>query len=188
MDNIDAMNSVIKPSLYHVLDGCPKSDDTWCPYQKGKLNGTKKYESKGTSPVEIRSAIIPIYIDLTKPEMLENCLHGKMQNANECFNGMIWERLPKTKHVGCEKLKLGVFNAIANFNYGKKASIVIMTEMNLVHGKYMRLMCDKKRKYLSLYKASDKSKKRRKIIRSQRGHTQDINIQKEGTSYEGGGY
>ena len=123
--------------------------------------------------------------------MLEKCLHGKMQNANECFNGMIWERLPKTKYVGCEKLKSGVFNAIANFNHGKKASIVIITEMNLVPGKYMRLMCDtenKKRKYLFLYKASNKSKKRRKIIRSQRRHTQGINIQKEGTSYEGGGY
>ena len=42
------------------------------------------------------------------------------QNANECFNGMIWERLPKTKYVGFEKLKLGVFDAIVNFNYGKR--------------------------------------------------------------------
>ena len=35
MDNIDAMNSAIKTSLYHVCDyhdGCPKSDDTWCLY------------------------------------------------------------------------------------------------------------------------------------------------------------
>ena len=52
--------------------------------------------------------------------MLEKCLHGKTQNANECFNGMIWERLPKTKYVGFEKLKLGVFDDIANFNYGKR--------------------------------------------------------------------
>ena len=57
--------------------------------------------------------------------MLEKCLHGKTQNGNEFLNGMIWERLPKTKYVGFEKLKFGVFDAIANFNYGKKASIDI---------------------------------------------------------------
>ena len=50
-----------------------------------------------------------------------------------------------------EKLKLGVSDAITNFNYGKKASIDIMTKMNLVPGKFMRAMCDtenKKRKSL----------------------------------------
>ena len=102
------MNSAIKTSLYHVCDyhdRCPKSDDTWSLYQKDKLNGTKDYKSKGALPLEIRSAIIPIYNNLTKPKMLEKCLHGKTQNANECFNGMIWERLPKTKYVGFEKLK-----------------------------------------------------------------------------------
>ena len=83
--------------------------------------------------------------------MIQKCLHGKTQNANECFNGMIWERLPKKQYVGLEKLKLGVSDAIANFNYGKKASIDIMTKMNLVPGKFMRAMCDtenKKRKSL----------------------------------------
>ena len=55
--------------------------------------------------------------------MIQKCLHGKTQNANECFNGMIWERLPKKQYVGLGKLKLGVSDAIANFNYGKKASI-----------------------------------------------------------------
>ena len=90
----------------------------------------------------------------------EKKLGGKKRLTNKNIDtlqnyfgiGMIWERLPKTKYVGFEKLKLGVYDAIANFNYGKKASID-MREMNLVPGKYMRLMCDtenKKRKSLSL--------------------------------------
>ena len=76
--------------------------------------------------------------------MIQKCLHGKTENANKCFNGMIWKRLPKNEYVGLEKLKSGVSDAIANFNYGKKASIYLMTKMNLVPGRFMRAMCENK--------------------------------------------
>ena len=83
--------------------------------------------------------------------MIQKCLHGKTQNANECFNRMILEQLPKKQYVELVKLKLGVSDSTANFNDGKKASIGIMTKMNLVPGKFMRAICDtenKKRKSL----------------------------------------
>ena len=94
--NLEAMASAILASLYHVSDyhaGCPKTADSWCLYQRDKVNGTNYYKSKGALPVE-GSAILPIYNDLTKPEILSRCLHGKTQNANECFNGVIWQRIP----------------------------------------------------------------------------------------------
>ena len=43
--------------------------------------------------MDVRKAILPINMDLCKPEMLSKCLHGKTQNSNECFNGMIWNRV-----------------------------------------------------------------------------------------------
>ena len=61
--NIEAMNSAITASLYHVCDyhgDCPKTDDTWCLYQKDNLNRAKNYKSTGALPVDIRSAILPI--------------------------------------------------------------------------------------------------------------------------------
>ena len=61
--NIEAMKFAIMESLYHVCDyhgDCPKTDDTWCLYQKDKLNGTKNYKSIGALSVDIRSAILPI--------------------------------------------------------------------------------------------------------------------------------
>ena len=92
--NLEAMTNAIMASLFHVSDyhaNCPKTSDSWCLYQRDKANGTNIYKPKGALPVDVRSAILPIYNDLTKPEMLIKCLHGKTQNANECFNGMIWQ-------------------------------------------------------------------------------------------------
>ena len=42
-----------------------------------------------------RKAILPINMDLCKPEILSKCLHDKTQNSNESFNYMIWNRVPK---------------------------------------------------------------------------------------------
>ena len=36
--------------------------------------------------------------------MLKKCLHGKIQNANESFNEMIWNRVLKATHVGLDVL------------------------------------------------------------------------------------
>ena len=48
-------------------------------------------------PMEVISKVKPICNDLNSDILLSKCLHGKTQNQNESFNGMIWERLPKTK-------------------------------------------------------------------------------------------
>ena len=56
-------------------------------------------------------------------ELLKKCLHGKTQNANESCNGMIWNRIPKATHVGINNLSLGVYDAIAYFNYGMKSTL-----------------------------------------------------------------
>ena len=39
--------------------------------------------------IEVRTAILPVYNDLCKRENLSKCLHGRTQNRNESFNGMI---------------------------------------------------------------------------------------------------
>ena len=188
------MTSAILASLYHVSDyhaSCPKTADSWCLYQRDKVNGTNYYKSKGSLLVDVRSAILAIYNDLTKPEIPSRCHHGKTQKANECFNGMIWQRIPKIYYVGLEKLQLGVYDAIANFDNGKKACVDILEHLHLKPGYYTRQMClseNKKRISLSIYKASDICKKRRKILRAKRRHVQDVHIEKEGTSSEAGGY
>ena len=69
-------------------------------FQKDKIDGTDLYKNKHGLPIDIRKEILPIYYALTKPELLKKCLHGKTQNANESFNGIIWNRIPKATHDG----------------------------------------------------------------------------------------
>ena len=44
------------------------------------------------------------------------CLHGKMQNANEALNNLIWAKYPKNVYVEIEVLEMGVCSAIINCN------------------------------------------------------------------------
>ena len=104
---------------------------------------------------------------------------------------MIWERLPKIRYCGLSKLEMGVFDAVANFNYGSKASMDIFKYLNIVPGAYMETMClalNTKGISLSSYKGLGTSKKRRKVLRAQKTRGDDIHIEKEGHSYEYGGH
>ena len=50
--------------------------------------------------MQIRNAIMPIFQELSKPELLEKCFHGKTQNFNEALNAFMWKRLPKHVFIG----------------------------------------------------------------------------------------
>ena len=45
--------------------------------------------------VDVKSAIKPIYSDLSKATELKKCLHGLTQNYYESFNSTVWERVLK---------------------------------------------------------------------------------------------
>ena len=155
--NLKAMEDAIMASLFHVSNFhqyCPKTTNRWCLYQKDMINGTNTYKVREDLPVNARQLVYPIKY-LTKPERLRKCLHGKTQNANASLNGMIWERLPKIRYCGLSKLEMGAFDAVANFNYGSKASMDIFKYLNIVPGVYMETMCialNTKRISLSSYK------------------------------------
>ena len=103
------MTDAIHASLYHVSgyhESCPKTNDSWCQYQKDKVDGTNLFIKKkmGCLSTSVK-LILLIYDDLPKPELLQKCLHGKTQKTNESFNVMIWNRIPKATHVGLNNLK-----------------------------------------------------------------------------------
>ena len=138
------MKSASIASMYHVCgyhDNCLKSADTWCQYQKDTQDNTNYYNSKGDLPIDVRRAILPSYQSLCKSEMLEKCLHGKTRNANESFNGMIWNRVTKATHVGLDILSVGVYDAIARFNTGEKAALDIMELLKIDPGYHMTKCC-----------------------------------------------
>ena len=91
------MQKAIGAVVYHCSEAnyldarhmfCEKRPDTCCKYQNAKLE-EKVHIVKPSIPTVIRELVMPIFKDLSKPELLQNCLHRKIQNNNECLNGVI---------------------------------------------------------------------------------------------------
>ena len=97
--------------------------------------------------------------------------------------------MPKSTHVGLNILSLGVFDAIAHFNYGSKATLDVLKQLNIEPCFYTTKTSDilnKCRKRKSVYKMSESCKRRRRVVRRLGKRKQDKNIEEEGTSYEAG--
>ena len=119
--------------------------------------------------MDVWKLVQPIYMDLIKATELAKCLHGKTQNQNESYNAMIWERVPKTTYVGIDKLEFATYDAAANFNDGRQATIDMYKQMGLDPGRYTSLGCitlNRLRKSNANYKVLEATKKARKIIRA----------------------
>ena len=121
--NLAFMKSACMASMYHICgyhDNCPKPADTCCQYYKDKQDNTNYYKSKGDFPIHVRRAILLIYQSLCKSDIMEKCLHGKTQNANESFNGIIWNCVLKATHVGLDFISVGVYIALLTLILAKK--------------------------------------------------------------------
>lgn len=195
-ESVDAMQKALFASFLHIAsseannwhDNC---DESWCQYKRDLKNSTNLYKSgKGLSPNVVK-LVRPIYIDLMKEEELQKCLHGRTQNHNESFNGTVWERIPKNNYVGLSKLRLGVNDAIVNFNDGRQGTIDILNSIGMNPGYYTTSFCrlsNIKRKSTSKYKMRDDVKKARKIIRAQKKIRSANKKKAEGKTYKKGGF
>ena len=132
-------------------------------YKLDKLNGTNFYKKKSFL-LDVRQAILLTYNDLCQRENLAKCLHGRTENANESFNGMIWNRVPKANHLGLDILSLAVYDAISHFVAAHK----IFKQMNMEPGKYtvkgLNLQ-DYVCKCRSAYRISSQKTKRRMVVK-----------------------
>ena len=143
----------------------PKERESWCKYQADKANGTKLCKPGKGLDTTIIKHIKSIFVDLCKDELLKKCLDCKTQNQNKSFNGTVWNRLQKTTYIGYHQFSLGVYDAVAVFNNGRKASIDIYENMNMRPRFFTRQGCRKqnrKRLYFAEYQNNESAKKRRK--------------------------
>ena len=113
------------------------------------------------------------------------------QNQNESFNPMIWSRIPKSPNVSFSQLQLGVYDGVADFNIGRKASILIFEKLNMIPGKYCLEGCRKineKRLSASKHDNLKATKKHRKVRHGKAKTKNDKNNDKEGQSDEAGAF
>ena len=98
-DNVKEMKKAILATFYHKISTdkkpqhkwCPTGVDSWCEWQKAKANkqNMKHFEHPPALDPKVQIHLLPIYEDLTRDELLQRCLGGHTQNANECFNSTI---------------------------------------------------------------------------------------------------
>ena len=102
------MKKSIFAALFHCAsseknnwhDHCPKGKDSWCKFQQDAVNATNTYIPGAGLPLTVVSHVKPIF------------LHGKTQNQNELFNGVIWQRVPKDVRVNKVTFEFGVYDAL----------------------------------------------------------------------------
>ena len=102
---------------------------------------------------------------------LRKCLHGKTQNQNESFNGLIWRRTPKDRFVQMTTFELAVYDAVAHFNIGNLATLLIFDKINIERGYYTTLGCiteNNCRIQNAKRQSSDSAKTRRRYLRGQK--------------------
>ena len=106
-------------------------------------------------------------MELRKDTEFEKLLRGKNQNANECFNGTIRERIPKNTSNALPNLEIDVYDPVAHFNTGIKASVLIYEKHDFAPEVYMLKGWKKhnlKRFNLANHWACPKNKLRRPIL------------------------
>ena len=112
------------------------------------------------------------------------------QNVNECLNGLIWDRCPKSTYVEKETVALATYLAFLKFNDEDISFLKIFSELDIVPGIFTSKGaqdCDNTRIRLSAKKSTE-VKKRRKTLRHLRKHYIDNIEDQEGATYEAGAF
>ena len=152
-------------------DHCPEGPNSWCMYQVDEANGTSLYvPGKGLPNGAIRH-VKAVFDDLSNDSLLMKCLHGKIQNQNESFNGMIWNRVPKSRFIKYKQFATAIFDATAHFNIGNLAIPMIYDKIDIERGYYTTKSCiddNCVRINNARRKSCDEYQGRRKFIRGEK--------------------
>lgn len=144
LPDLDTMYKAIWATLWHPMSSDeeprhhlrPKSPDSWCFYQKALARGEEPCShnnppcSTYLSP-KVALALLPTYKRMSERSLLERLAHGGTQNTNECLNGMIWSRCPKTSFMGLKRVQGSVARTMAVFNEGANEMLTVMHRLNL---------------------------------------------------------
>ncbi|GFU99966.1 uncharacterized protein TNCV_1130761 [Trichonephila clavipes] len=170
----------------------PSGKDSWCGFKRLKHQG-KSYKHKNSLPVAVVEAMRPIFRDLSHPDLLKKCLHGKTQNPNESFHNVVWSRVPKATFVQIETLSLGVYDAVCSFNDGNVSKLKMLQKMGVEPGEFsvsaMKLL-DRERLMKAIYASSLDARRKLEKIKEEKERKEEDNIKKNKvkTGYSAGSF
>ena len=154
---------------------CTQDNETWCKYQKSKLEGSEFKGDRINISEPIYKLIRPLWLRLSESSLLVKCLHGRTQNVNEAFNAFVWKRAPKDVFVGRNVLDISVASAVVAFNDGASGVLKIMGNIGLHIGHFnmkASLGADVLRISAVRYKSTGRVQTRRKKLHAKKkGYT-----------------
>jgi len=148
-ESVDNMQRDIMATYFHSIstdnnprhENCPAGEDSWCKYRRAEKLGLEYTHPEPLHP-DVAKHILPIYEDLSRKELLERCLGGHTQNANESFNSTIWRLAPKHLHCGWKIIEIAAYIAAGIFNEGYLSVLKIMSDLQIVIGTTCRDYAD----------------------------------------------
>ena len=93
---------------------CPRDEDSWCKGWSDKI----KYKEKVNLPPAVTKLLDPVFRDLSCDDLLDRCIHGQTQNANEAFDHILWQKCPKEVFVRRDTLEMSLYSAIITCHDG----------------------------------------------------------------------
>ena len=148
-----------------------------------------EYKHPKQLPGAVVKELLPTYTRLSKPELLETCMHGLTQNPCESINSLVWQSCPKENFSGRDCLDFALADAVLHFNNGKRGHCEIFPLMGLkvgVHSHSYYENSDSRRICASAKKSTEKEKKIRQAKRAKTKKLEDAYKQIEGSVYSAG--
>ena len=197
--NVQAMKNGVYASLMHIVSTdedprhlfCPPGERSWCFFQRAKATNQVPRPHKPDMNRRVAEKLLPLYERLTNPDLLQRCSRMMTQNSNECFNGQIWRRVPKTEPASLNTVNSGTAMATLEYNLGPVGFNRVLNDLGVSPGHHQDVRVRRatvkrlKRASASMSRASLlKRKERKRNAASQ----QDFYEAREGVVYESGAF
>ena len=197
--NINGMVRAVQSSLLHLNSTdqqphhhlCPTGPDSWCKWQKAKAKNETYHHKKAPIPPAIVAVVKPTYARLGSRALLEKCVDGYTQNANEGLHNLVWRFCPKDKFMGRTGVEIECALAVCIYNDGALSLAAIAKRFNWnLSTRSRRILKSRDQKSLksSKYKASDKAKQLRRKARRRKKALSDKRQRQEGVMYSSGSF
>lgn len=170
---------------------CPQGADSWCKFNRAQAEEKSGFKHTSSLPTAVMDAIKPVFVDLTKDELLKRCVDGMTQNPNESINNLIWKTAPKNAFCQRTKVEVATYEAVLTFNDGQKSKFVVLERLGITPGKNLVKWANavdivriKKAQEQAQLATKEARKARRQAGKDQQERLED----EEGSTYEAGNF
>ena len=120
----EEMRKKIMCSFYHASSTdaspqhhlCPSGTLSLCFYNRAIATGKPTPRHEGKSACFLSPQVAQHVKKISDDTLLQRCMAGMTQNANESFHATIWQRCPNHIFVGTKRVSIAAAIAVGNFN------------------------------------------------------------------------